>query len=207
MKIEKLIKSLSLAAAIIILSMGAMEKESAPLTQDEAKNKYLMIRATSHIPTWIRIKTTDGVAFVEKQERKTPKIEYQLPDTVSPELYTHSKYNDRLLVSQFEPLLIPYDQMRFPLRVRVWTYANKDKSDNDSTKAFTLSQETVEDLKAKGEKISITGRNPNNASAAFPEVEVQPKSWYVAPIGNQGDFFDIVNEKAKILTLETEEVR
>jgi hypothetical protein len=195
-----------LAFAATALGMSAMEKEKGLLTQDEAKNKYLMIKATSSIPTWIRIKNTDGVAFVEKEGRKNPKVG-NLPNSVSPELYAHSKYKDRMLVSEFEPLLIPYDQMRFPLRVRVWTYTNKDKDDNYSNKSFLLTQEMVEKLKANGEKISIVGRHPHNASAAFPEVEVQYKPWFVAPIGNVGDFFDILNGEAKILTLETEEIR
>lgn len=173
----------------------SLELEAKKQIVDDIANKYLIINARSHIPTWIKIINTDDKIFIEQNKRKEPIVRTKDLARGTQEFYKNSIFEDRILVSQFEPLLIPYDQIKLPLRIRIWSYENKDnKNDKSSLIAFYIKENYINNLKNKKEKISILGRRPENCCGVFPEVEIKtsPTAFH--------DLYPIENEEFKILT-------
>jgi WD40 repeat protein len=123
---------------------------------DEIKKNYFMISAWGPMPVWVRIKNTYGIAYVEQEERKKPLIHGIDRDAVR--YYQQSSFPDRILVSSNEPLLIPYNQMKYPLKMRAWSFANKDNADDDSNAiVIQLTKELIDDLRSKSSKIEFEG--------------------------------------------------
>jgi len=194
MKIEKLIKGLFVILAVTALNAVAMEKEGKSgktFTLDDIKNNYLLITNNSQDPLWIRVRNSKGQAYVEKGGR-SPVV-----SSVSSSIrkkYENSVYSNRILVLVDSPVLIPlpYNEKEFPLRIRVWTYENKDNNDdNSSALSFYLDLNDV--VNNEGQAIRLHLRAPWLIDRGLEKI--------------YGFNVDNINQgKAKILTLETEEV-
>jgi|GEM_PF-2920170 len=190
MKINSKSVLLAVLIGLIVPAIFGMEKPMNSLNLEDVKGKYLMIIGSAGIPSWIRVKNTDGQVYVETMERKEPITSHVGSDIQ--DLYKNSGFQDRILVSRNEPVLIPYDEIKAPLRVRIWTFDNKDKDDNAAALAFLVSQKEIEALKAVNGKLTIL---------ASPDGKIKFSA--AEAIGSM-DSQQLKNGQAKILTLEAQ---
>jgi hypothetical protein len=210
MKMSNFVKNATIALLLTpsIFTMFAMEKEGEKLNYEDIKKNYLIITAVGSMPVWVRIRNTNpngqsGPAFVEEKgrtmtgsssaERKAPIISYRMERDLE-YYYKHSSFPNRILVSSSEPLLIPYNQMKYPLRIRAWNFANKDNEDDESsTLKFQLQKNDVDDYKSKSQKIEFYG---HSAAVGKKGIEVSEKAiWDAMDKG-------AIEQNGKILTLE-----
>lgn len=131
----------------------AMEVEEQPkLNIKDIKNKYLIISGSA-MPLWARIKNTGSEeTFDEPLGRRDLVPPYNKARPMSVEnLYKQSMHKDRILFTREEPLFIPLNEIHYPLRIRLWDFANKDKDDSFSRAAIIIDEEeAIKMIKEKG---------------------------------------------------------
>jgi|GEM_PF-4378210 len=142
MKIGNFVKNLTVAVllATSILNLTAMEKEQKKWAIDDIKGKYLVI-VGGGAPAWVRIKNGNGETFYEKDKKDPirPPVE-----RVTYNLYKNSDIDNRVLVSGLEPLIIWYDEIQYPLEIKVWSYKNfNDPNDSSSQATYHIEEQDI----------------------------------------------------------------